>query len=69
MQPTIAALKFCLSFPCVSTVIPGMRNKRQAEVNCSASDKRALPALPAALVARLRTLFQEGALHPLPSLE
>lgn len=33
-----AALKFCLSHPAVSTVIPGIRNPQQAEENCSASD-------------------------------
>ncbi|HEX2866962.1 MAG TPA: aldo/keto reductase [Ignavibacteriales bacterium] len=32
------ALKFCLSHPAVSTVIPGIRNTRQAEMNTSVSD-------------------------------
>jgi aryl-alcohol dehydrogenase-like predicted oxidoreductase len=32
------ALRFCLSHPAVSTVIPGMRNARQADENCAASD-------------------------------
>ena len=66
IEPTIAALKFCLSFPCVSTVIPGMRNSRQSELNCSASDGQALPS---ALVSRVRSLFQEGYLHALPRVE
>lgn len=35
---TNTALKFCLSHPAVSTVIPGIRNPQQAEQNCSASD-------------------------------
>lgn len=35
---TVAALKFCLSHPAVSTVIPGIRNPEQADQNCSASD-------------------------------
>ena len=33
------ALRFCLSHPSVSTVIPGMRKVRNAETNCSVSDK------------------------------
>ena len=32
-----AALKFCLSNPAVSTVIPGIRNPGQADRNCAAS--------------------------------
>lgn len=35
---TVGALKFCLSQPVVSTVIPGIRSPKQAEENCSASD-------------------------------
>jgi aryl-alcohol dehydrogenase-like predicted oxidoreductase len=37
------ALRFCLSHPAVSTVIPGMRSLRNAEANCAAPDKGALP--------------------------
>jgi len=37
------ALRFCLSHPAVSTVIPGMRNLRNAEANCGISDIGALP--------------------------
>jgi aryl-alcohol dehydrogenase-like predicted oxidoreductase len=33
------ALRFCLSHPAVSTVIPGMRKVRNVEVNCAVSDK------------------------------
>ncbi|MBV8817606.1 MAG: aldo/keto reductase [Acidobacteriaceae bacterium] len=33
------ALRFCLSNPAVSTVIPGMRRVRNAEANVAASDK------------------------------
>jgi len=33
-----AALKFCLSHPAVSTVIPGMRRPEHVEENCAASD-------------------------------
>jgi aryl-alcohol dehydrogenase-like predicted oxidoreductase len=46
-----AALKFVLAHPAVSTVIPGMRTVAQAEANCAVSD---LPAMPAALVEKLR---------------
>jgi aryl-alcohol dehydrogenase-like predicted oxidoreductase len=37
------ALRFCLSHPAVSTVIPGMRKVRNVEANCAASDKGPLP--------------------------
>jgi aryl-alcohol dehydrogenase-like predicted oxidoreductase len=46
-----AALKWVLAHPAVTTVIPGIRNVAQAEANCGVSD---LPAMPAALVERLR---------------
>lgn len=45
-----AALKFVLSHPAVSTVIPGIRNPAQAEANCAVSD---LPPMPPALLAKL----------------
>src|SRR4029077_3454768 len=35
---TVGALKFCLSHPAVSTVIPGIRSRAQAEENCRASN-------------------------------
>lgn len=38
------ALRFCLSHPAVSTVIPGMRSSRNAEANCSVPEKGPLPA-------------------------
>lgn len=37
-----AALKFCLSHPAVSTVIPGMRKVKHVEDNCSISDGKLL---------------------------
>jgi aryl-alcohol dehydrogenase-like predicted oxidoreductase len=37
------ALRFCLSDPAVSTVIPGMRSRTSVEANCAASDKGPLP--------------------------
>jgi len=46
------ALKFALDQEGVSTVIPGIRNKWQAEVNTGVSD---LPPLSDDLVAKLRT--------------
>ncbi len=39
-----AALRFCLSHPTVSTVIPGMRTARHLEENCAASERGPLPA-------------------------
>jgi aryl-alcohol dehydrogenase-like predicted oxidoreductase len=33
-----AALRFCLTHPAVSTVIPGMRRTRNVELNCRVSD-------------------------------
>jgi aryl-alcohol dehydrogenase-like predicted oxidoreductase len=46
-----AALKFALKPRAVSTVIPGMRNVRQAEMNCAVSD---LPPMTDEVEARLR---------------
>lgn len=46
-----AALKFALAHPAVSTVIPGMRNRAQAEANCAVSE---LPDLPEELMRKLR---------------
>jgi aryl-alcohol dehydrogenase-like predicted oxidoreductase len=38
-----AALRFCLSHPAVSTVIPGMRKVRHVDANIAVSDKGPLP--------------------------
>ncbi len=38
------ALRFTLSHPAVSTVIPGMRTVRHVELNCAAGDGKGLPA-------------------------
>lgn len=46
-----AALKFALSHPAMSTVIPGMRNVSQVETNVAVSD---LPDLPSPLIEQLR---------------
>ncbi|MFB3881927.1 MAG: aldo/keto reductase [Armatimonadota bacterium] len=45
-RPTLAALalKFCLSHPAVSTVIPGMRREAHVEANAAVSDGRLLSA-------------------------
>jgi aryl-alcohol dehydrogenase-like predicted oxidoreductase len=43
------ALRFCLSHPAVSMVIPGMRSLRNAEANCAVPDKGPLP--PSTLAA------------------
>ena len=46
------ALRFCLSHPAVSSVIPGMRTVRHAESNAALSDQGPLPAETAALLKR-----------------
>lgn len=38
-----AALRYCLSHPAVSTVIPGMRSAKHAEANAASSDRGPLP--------------------------
>lgn len=49
-----AALRFILSHPAVSAIIPGIRTVRQVEDNVAASGKR----LPAEDLTRLRQLYQ-----------
>jgi len=46
------ALRFCLSHPAVSTVIPGMRRARHVEANAAASAKGPLPPETLALLKR-----------------
>ncbi|MGE5645231.1 MAG: aldo/keto reductase [Acidobacteriota bacterium] len=46
------ALRFCLSSPAVSTVIPGMRKVRNAQANCAASDKGPLDARTLGILKR-----------------
>jgi aryl-alcohol dehydrogenase-like predicted oxidoreductase len=46
------ALRFCLSHPSVSTVIPGMRTVRHAESNAAVSDQGPLPAEMIAMLKR-----------------
>lgn len=46
------ALRFCLSHPAVSTVIPGMRRVRNAEQNAAVSDKGSLDATVLGVLAR-----------------
>ncbi len=45
------ALRFCLSHPAVTAVIPGMRTAGHVEANCAAGDGRGLPP---ADIAKLR---------------
>src|SRR5579884_3373169 len=45
------ALRFCISHPAVSTVIPGMRRVKTVESSCSASE---LGPLPADVLAKLK---------------
>jgi aryl-alcohol dehydrogenase-like predicted oxidoreductase len=46
------ALRFCLSHPAVTTVIPGMRTKHHVESNVAASGRGALPAETLAILKR-----------------
>jgi aryl-alcohol dehydrogenase-like predicted oxidoreductase len=46
------ALRFCVSHPAVSTVIPGMRSVRHAESNVALSDQGALPDATLATLRR-----------------
>ncbi len=46
------ALRFCLSHPAVSTVIPGMRSLWNAEANCAVPDKGPLPPETLAVLRR-----------------
>ncbi len=50
------ALKYCLASPMVSSVIPGIRNARQAEANFSASDGNLLKV---EAVERLREMYRK----------
>jgi len=47
-----AALRFCLSHPAVSSVIPGMRTRRHAESNSALSDAGPLPPETLAMLKR-----------------
>lgn len=51
-----AALKYCLANPVVSSVIPGIRNAKQAEENFCASDGKALKMEDA---ERLREMYRK----------
>jgi aryl-alcohol dehydrogenase-like predicted oxidoreductase len=46
------ALRFCLSHPAVSTVIPGMRSLKNAEANCAVPDQGPLPPETLAILRR-----------------
>jgi aryl-alcohol dehydrogenase-like predicted oxidoreductase len=49
------ALKWCLSFPAVTVIIPGARNAAQAQANAAISD---LPDLSAATLTAMREFYQ-----------
>lgn len=57
------ALRFCLSHPAVSTVIPGMRTVEHARANCAAGDGRALSP---ALLTRLEAHAWPRNFYPVP---
>jgi aryl-alcohol dehydrogenase-like predicted oxidoreductase len=42
-EAVLSALRFCLSFACVSSVIPGVLHPAEAETNAEASERGALP--------------------------
>jgi aryl-alcohol dehydrogenase-like predicted oxidoreductase len=46
------ALRFCLSHPAVSSVIPGMRTRPHVESNCALSGQGPLPAETMAILKR-----------------
>jgi aryl-alcohol dehydrogenase-like predicted oxidoreductase len=46
------AIRFCLSHPAVTTVIPGMRTRRHVDSNTALSDQGALPAETVAILNR-----------------
>jgi aryl-alcohol dehydrogenase-like predicted oxidoreductase len=48
------ALRWCLDHPAVTTIIPGARNRAQAEANAAVSD---MPSLPPTFSARLLEFF------------
>ncbi len=48
------ALRWCLDHPAVTTIIPGARNRTQAQANAAASD---IPPLSANALANLREFF------------
>lgn len=52
----LAALRWCLDFPAVSTIIPGARNPAQARSNAEASG---LPSLPADVHEKLRRFYRD----------
>jgi hypothetical protein len=52
-----AALKWTLAYPAVSTCIPGIRNLRQALLNCAAGDG---PALSPTDVKKAEKLYQSN---------
>jgi aryl-alcohol dehydrogenase-like predicted oxidoreductase len=46
------ALRFCISHPAVSSVIPGMRSRANVDFNCAISGKGALPQKVLAILRR-----------------
>lgn len=53
-QMAETALRFVLSHPAVSVVIPGMRSLRNVDKNCAVADGRGLPAAQLATLAQHR---------------
>ena len=57
------ALRFCISHPAVSTVIPGMRTAEHARANCAVGDGRKLSP---ALLKRLEAHAWDRNFYPVP---
>ena len=55
--PAVTALRFCLSFDAVTTVIPGMLTTAEVEVNAQASNKGPLPRVALESIARIYAEF------------
>jgi aryl-alcohol dehydrogenase-like predicted oxidoreductase len=61
-----AAIKWTLAYPEVSTSIPGLRNLRQAQVNCAAGDG---PSIPADLVKKAEKIYHVNFGLPVKKVE
>jgi aryl-alcohol dehydrogenase-like predicted oxidoreductase len=61
-----SALKWTLAYPAVSTAIPGIRNLKQAFLNCVAGDG---PVLPASAVRKAEKLYKINFGLPVKTIE
>ena len=63
-EGVLAALRFCLSFPAVSTTIPGILRQAEAETNALAGS---LDALPQAAVEAVLAINQNREFFAAPA--